>query len=86
MRKIQTLTSEAAHNNSEAAFVKELAPQYDITVAQFERWAIRYVLDNVSHNDFMTYVLQQKDATDARRYGDADARTKPKENTDAEAE
>ncbi len=77
--------AETRHNQEEEAFVNAIAAQYKCTAVQVKRLMIRYVLDNVSHNDFATFVLQQKDETDRRLYDEKDARLKGKASADASA-
>lgn len=71
-RDLTNSSAETKYNAEEEEFVKSLAPQYRCSAVQLRRWAIRFVLDNVSHNDFATYIAQQQDATDKRRYDEKD--------------
>ncbi len=71
-RQIRNPNAETRHNMDEEEFVTALAPQYQCSRAQFHRWAIGYVLDNVSHNDFAKYIAQRKDDADKRMYDDKD--------------
>lgn len=69
MGKIGYRNPDVTMGKEDEAFLTELAHNLNCsTVAQLQRWIVRYVLDEVPASEFGEYVRRQSDLADKAKY------------------